>query len=589
MNNFFKNVFSSFIGALVALALFFAFLFIIAIGIFYMASKSEKVAIEVAENSVLEIKLNAAIHEESSENPFGGLDIPVEVEEDAIGLVDLVGGIKKAAKDPKIKGIYLHVTNPQASFASLEEIRKQLLDFKKTGKFIVAYAHYMSEKALYLSTIADERYVNPSGLLELNGLSVERYYLKNMLAKLGVEPLIFRVGKFKSAVEPLMRENMSDASRLQTKAFIGSIFDTYTSDMANDLGKTKEEVREIADQLLIRKPQDAVENGVITAAIYEDEVEAILKDKTGTLEDTELELVRFSSYKESFDKGEKKTKIAVIVAEGEIVMGHSDGHDKIGVDLAKTIKKVRNDKNIKAVVLRINSPGGSSLTSDIIWREIVKLKEEKPVIASMSDMAASGGYFLAMPCDSIIAYPTTITGSIGVFGILMNLQKLTEGKLGVTFDRVNTSKFADIGSPNRKMTDLEKDIIQEEVNRIYDDFTSKAAEGRGMTQDAIKKIAGGRVWSGKQAIEIGLVDKLGGFEDAINMAAELGEVTDYSLEYFPKHKNVVEQLLEGGYESFSNKIIEKQLGPLAKPAQLAKRMQTWDMIQARIPYEVEIH
>ena len=590
MLSFLKRVFASIVGTILGMSIFFVIFFIIIGAMFYaLTGDTSEQDVNIKANSVLEIRLNAPIHEQSFHDPLSDLDVPVNLGDNSLGLIEIAGALEKARDDQAIEGLYLHFGNPLASYASLQEIRTQILKFKESGKFVVFFSDYATEKALYLASLADQSYVNPAGLVEFNGLSVERQYMKKLLDKLGLEPVIFRVGKYKSAIEPYIRENMSDASRQQTEGFLNSIFMHYTQEMADDLSITTDSIRQIAHQLMIRKPQDAADLGIITGIAYEDEVLDTIRTLLSLEPNEKINKVQLSSYASPLQSDEFATgKIAVVVAEGEIMMGSSKQNERIGSDLAGTIRKLRQNENVKAVVLRINSPGGSALASDIIWKEIIELKKEKPIVASMSDVAASGGYYMAMGCDKIVAYPTTITGSIGVFGMSINIANFMEDKIGITYDVVKTSPFADIGSVNREMTSQERGIIQGEVDRIYEDFTSKAAQGRNMSLEDLQEVAQGRVWSGEQALSIGLVDELGGLEDAIQVAANQAEIEDYTLEYYPKQTSFLEQLMGDPYETMLQQSLKKELGSFYHSFEYIKNIKDRDRIQARLPYLIEL-
>ncbi|MGD1840807.1 MAG: signal peptide peptidase SppA [Thermonemataceae bacterium] len=542
---------------------------------------------DIEENSVLRLSLNAPIEERSQEDPFSELTGNVT----PIGLLDLLQVIEKAKDDDNIKGIYIDTEVALAGFASLEEIRDALLDFKESGKFIVAYAEYYSEGAYYIASVADQIFVNPIGLVELNGLSVEVPFIKGTLEKLGVKPIIFRVGDYKSAVEPLMREDMSEASREQTTSYLNSIYDHYLNKVATSRNIPLHKLTIISDSMLVRKAQDALRYKLVTDVGYEDEARAALRKQLKVENDEKLNFVSIGTYKKvvKAEKEYAKNKIAILVAEGQIVDGKgSDG--MIGsATFVKELRKVRKNDKVKAVVLRINSPGGSALASDVMWREIQLLKKEKPVIASMSDVAASGGYYMAMGCNSIVAQPNTITGSIGIFGVLFNAQELLNEKIGVTADRVNTGGFSDLGNPTRELTEAEKQIIQSNVNRGYETFTSKAAKGRNMKVAALKKIASGRVWSGEQAKSNGLVDELGGIEKAVEIAVKEADLKDeeYMLKYYPVKKDFFTKLLESMNEARAI-TLQEELGEFYDYYLTAKQLRELKGIQARLPYDIVI-
>ncbi|MEM9982351.1 MAG: signal peptide peptidase SppA, partial [Bacteroidota bacterium] len=542
---------------------------------------------DIKESSVLRLSLNAPIEERSQEDPFTKLTGNVT----PIGLLDLLQVIEKAKEDDNIKGIYIDTQVALAGFASLEEIRGALLDFKESGKFIIAYAEYYSEGAYYIASVADQIFVNPIGLVEFNGLSVEVPFIKGTLEKLGVKPIIFRVGDYKSAVEPLMREEMSEASREQTTSYLNSIYDHYLNKVATSRNIPLHKLTIISDSMLVRKAKDALKYKLVTDVGYEDEARTALRKQLKIEDDEKINFVSIDTYKKvvKAEKEYAKNKIAIIVAEGQIVDGKG-GDGTIGsVSFVKELRKVRKNDKVKAVILRINSPGGSALASDVMWREIQLLRKEKPVIASMSDVAASGGYYMAMGCNSIVAQPNTITGSIGIFGVLFNAQELLNEKIGVTADRVNTGGFSDLGNPTRELSETEKQIIQANVNRGYETFTSKAAKGRNMKVAALKKIASGRVWSGEQAKGNGLVDELGGIAKAVEMAVKEADLKEeeYMLKYYPIEKDFFTKLLESMNEAKAI-TLQEELGEFYDYYLTAKQLRKLKGIQARLPYDIVI-
>ncbi|TAD96198.1 MAG: signal peptide peptidase SppA [Bacteroidetes bacterium] len=559
------------------------------------ASQSETVQIE--ENSVFKLSLNKEIVEIAEEdNPLEDLPIPAEFggQVSKLSLINIKKAILKAKEDENIKGIYLDTDGIATGFAVMQEIRDALLDFKKTGKFIYTYASVYGEKEYYLSSVADRIFLNPAGAFELNGLNSEIMFFKNALDKIGVKPEVFRVGEYKSAIEPFILDKMSDANRLQVTAYLNSIYDTYLQNIGTSRNIDFKELKNISDQMLIQKPADALRFKLVTDTAYYDQVLTEIKKKLEIDEKKKIEFVGMDAVLKSSPDIQTEdfsdNKIAVLVAEGEIVDGKGD-EDNIGGDkFAAEIRKLRENDKVKAVVLRINSPGGSALASEIMWREIMLLKKEKPVIASMSNVAASGGYYMAMACDTIVAQPNTITGSIGIFGLLFNTQDLMQNKIGLTFDRVNTGQFSDLGNPNRNISDAERQMIQNMVNDGYEKFTSKAAQGRKMSLENLKKVASGRVWTGIQAKEVGLIDAFGGLDEAIKIAAKsanLGE--DFRVKYYPAQKNFMERLFEKSGSKVREDALKSEFGefyPYFKQIQKVSKMKG---VQARMPYDLLIN
>ncbi|WP_316934207.1 signal peptide peptidase SppA [Hymenobacter sp. AT01-02] len=476
--------------------------------------------------------------------------------------------------------------------ASLEEVRQELVDFKKSGKFIVSYTDAQSEKSYYLASVADKLYLNPQGTLEFNGLSSETMYYKNLFDKLGVQAQIFRVGSFKSAVEPYFRTNMSDSARLQTKSFLTSINDAVLADVSKARKLSLGRAKVISDSMLVHNADDAKRLGLVTDLGYYDQATDYMKGKLGVAKDKKLSLISLSDYSKGEDTDAElgSNRIAVVYAEGDIVTGKG-GNESIGsTRFAEAIRKARLDDKVKAVVLRVNSPGGSSLASDIIYREVMLTKKVKPIICSMSDVAASGGYFIAMGCDTIVAHPTTITGSIGVFGVLPNIEPFLRDKIGVTTDRVTTGKFSDFPTITRALTPFEQQQFQAEINRIYADFTTKAAAGRHMPVERLRRLASGRVWSGSEAKARGLVDVLGSFDDALRIAARRAKLKegDYSIQKLPRQKSFAENLFTSFSEEARLHFVKEEMGPMYPLYKQYKTLSQMNGVQARMPFEMNV-
>ncbi|MBD1397048.1 signal peptide peptidase SppA [Pontibacter sp. JH31] len=586
MLNFLRYVLATIVGLFV----FFFLGLLIMVGI--VAATASKGDITVAENSVLELKLDKSISEREKESPFGDLSFGFYSFDSGDGLDKIKASIRRAKTDDNVKGIFLNMRFVDAGMGKLEEIRNELIDFKKSGKFIVSYGDMTNEKAYYLSSVADKIYLNPMGALEFNGISSEILFFKGTLEKLDIEPAIFKVGEFKSAVEPFFLDKMSEANREQMNSFLNSMNDYQLRKIAEARGKTYDELKNVSDELLVRDAEDAKKYGLVTDVGYYDEAIDYMKKKVGVEKDKKLQLVSLGKYKKAKDndqEGSSKNRIAVIYAEGDIVDGEGDDDEIGSMRYAEAIRNARQDKNVKAVVLRINSPGGSALASDVMWREIQETRKVKPVIASMSDVAASGGYYMAMGCDTIVAHPNTITGSIGVFGIVPNFEGFMKNKLGITVDRVGTGKHSDMPTVTRAMTPFEKEIVQREINKIYEVFTQKAADGRGMTQDELKKHASGRVWSGIEAKERNLVDVHGGLEKAIEIAAaRVGITGDYRLKELPRRKTFFEEMFGEAGSQVKESAVKAELGQLYPFYQMYKKVENMQGIQARLPYELTI-
>lgn len=588
--NFLKTFFASCLGSLLALFLFFIIGIFLVAGIIGAAmSGGDESLTTISDNSVLRLELNVPITELEVEDPFEGLPLP-GIESGSIGLIQLKQAIDHAASDPKIKGIYLDVSFFMGGYATAREIRQSLEEFKATGKWVIAYSEMMSESSYYIASAADKIFLNPEGDLEFNGLSVEIGFFKQLFDKLEIKPEVFRVGDFKSAVEPFLLDKMSDENRLQLNALLGSMYGTLLSDIAASRQREAADLRAIADKALVTSARQAREHRLVDSLMYYDQVEDYLRDKLGLAEDKKITFARYGKYRKSFATASKsKNEIAVIVADGDILPGEAQPGVVGSETFAEQLRKARKNDNVKAIVLRINSPGGSSLASDVMWREIVLASEEKPVIASMGDYAASGGYYLAMACDTIVTQPNTITGSIGVFSILYDASDFLKNKLGITFDEVRTGQTGDLITFTRPLNAQERNIWQNRTNEIYETFTTKAAQGRGMAVEDIKDIASGRVWSGKQALVNGLADVEGGLADALTLAAgQAGLGNDYKVKYYPKPKTFLELWLSNMEETAAERAMREKLGsayPLYREWQQLEKLKG---NQARLPFTLKL-
>lgn len=580
--SFIKNLFTSCLGTFIALMIFVLVASSIFMGALTAFVTSSTLDAELVEPAVLHLNLDKKIVELAEDNPLEGFDLPYGLSVGQIGVLDLIRKIENAKEDQNIKAVFLDLTYLQSSYGAIKEIRNALIDFKTSGKPIIAYGEVYTEKAYYLASVADQVYLNPAGLLEFKGIATQTPFFKGLFEKLGIKPKVFRVGKFKSAVEPFIASEMSEENREQVKSFINSIYDNNLAEIAASRSIASDELKAISTELLVREPNDAVKYKLVDELKYEDEAWDKLKE---ILELDEIVKVTYSNYKRFSGSLAGNKKIAVYALEGDINSGESADGIIGSDDVLKTLREIRKDETIEAIVLRINSPGGSALASDIMWREIKLLSAEKPVVASMSSVAASGGYYMAMGCDKILAQPNTITGSIGVFGMLFNLQELMNNKLGITFDGVSTGKYSDLGSPFKPISESDSMIIQSGVNKIYQEFIAKAAEGRGKTEEEIHEIAQGRVWSGAQALEIGLIDQLGGVNEACKLASQLAEVQDYQIEYYPKEENFIGKL-SGSYEKASINHLNLN-ADLKMVVDQAEKLQRLNGIQARSFYTIQ--
>lgn len=589
MKEFFKYTLATIVGGVLAFIIFVVISFLIFSSLLSGVGKTEVI---VKDNSILSMSLSSDIPDKASDNPLSNFDFLSMKSTKLIGLNTILKTIEKAKKDERIKGIYLDLSSVPAGMGSIEEIRNKLLDFKESGKFIIAYSSGYTQKAYYIASVADQIYLNPQGSMDWKGLYSQVMFYKGALDKLGIEAQIFRHGQFKSAVEPFFADKMSEASKLQTITLIQSIWD----DMCLKISKSRNievvKLNLIADSLWVYDAETALKYGFIDGIKFYDEVLAELKTKASTEEKPEdfmIDIAKYSGAKISLKKNESKNRIAVIFAEGDIVDG-GKAEGSIGGDwLAEIIRKVREDDNIKAVVLRVNSPGGSGLASDIIWREVNLTKEKKPVVVSMGNLAASGGYYISCPANYIFALPNTITGSIGVFGMVPNIEKLMTQTLGITVDGVGTNAHSDFGQITRKFTPSETDFIQRQVEDFYEVFITKVAEGRGLSKAEVDSIGQGRVWSGLNAIEIGLVDEIGGLDAAVKKAVELADLGDYRIIEYPTKEDFMDQILKSMNENVSEKIIEETLGENYKFWQIIKDVKKLSGIQARMYYTLEIN
>lgn len=584
--NFWKSFFAAFL-ALIAFSVVGLMLFI---GVVSMLASG--VEVRVKENSVLHLQLDAPIREMHVDNPFAGMPF-AGGEAQSIGLIELKQAIHHAKTDVNIQGIYLDVSYPQAGFSTLEEIRTALTDFRASGKWVVAYTEVMSEGAYYLASAADKVYLNPEGEIEFNGLTIEISFFKRLFDKLEIKPQVFRVGEFKSAVEPFMLEKMSPENRLQLTELANSLYNHVLTRISESRKVPVEKLKALSDNMEIRNAAVAKEQGLVDELFYPDQFTDELKKRLGVESTAKVKFITLKKYNKTFTTHQtSKNEIAVIVADGTIMPGKADARQQIiGADtFVDEIRKAREDKDVKAIVIRINSPGGEFRASDMMWREIQLAKEAKPVIASMGDYAASGGYYMAMGCDTIVAQPHTITGSIGIFGMMFDLSAFMGNKLGITFDEVRTGNFGEMYTISRPLTEAERNYWQRNLDDHYETFTQKAAAGRGLSIEALKNVASGRVWTGAQALDRKLVDVLGGFDDAVTIAAAAAGVeSDYKVRYFPQQKplSFLEQaILE--LDEQEDESVKENLGDLYGWYQQLQQIKQYQGAQARLPFVMTI-
>ena len=574
---FLRNLLATILGLII-----FSFLgFFMIIGLAASASSDEVPTVK--NNSILYFPMTGILEERAMEDPFINA---FSNGPSSQSLLDIIAAINYAKSDDKIEGIYIEPRYLAGDYAGLKEIRDALIDFKKSGKFIYAYGEYVSESDFYVASVADSLFVNPTGAIEFNGLNVNVTFFKGMFDKLDIKPEVFRVGEFKSYVEPYIRKDLSEENRFQYEELLNSLYGTYLSNVSQSLEVEEDELSNISKKMEVSLPQDAEALGLIHKVGYEDELKTVMKNKIGQSEGSKLRTIKMNKYIQAISNQSNysNNRIAVIVAEGDITMGGDEGI--VGEVFAEEIRKARNNSKVKAIVMRVNSGGGSMTASEQIWRELMLTKDEKPIIASMGGAAASGGYYIAMPADQIVAQPNTITGSIGIFGMWFNFGDFLRNKIGITHDVVKTGEYSDLYTATRPLTDAERAIIQRGVNDGYETFTQKAADARGVSQVELKKIAGGRVWTGEQALENGLIDKLGSFNDAVELAAEAAGIEDdYSISYYPKEKPFIEEILEKMNAKIQITLFGVDTDPLMESIEELNKHKG---LQARLPGNIEV-
>jgi len=595
MNNFWKTFFGSAFGAMVGvmvssvLAVVLVFVMIGAM----IGSGTESQVKPLGPASVLHLKLDYSLGDQTRNNPFENLNRGEFSTTSKPGLYDLVKVINHASSDDKIKGIYLEISEVPAGIANAQELRKALLAFRSGGKFVYTYSDVLTQKGLYLATAGDKIFLNPAGDVEFKGLSTTFVSFKRLLDKIGVEAEIFRPegNKFKSAVEPFFLEKMSPENRAQTFKFLNTMWAEMVGEMSESRKISAADLNRIADGLEIYNTMSAVKLGMADSLLYKDQFISLMKKKCGIEDKDKLRLVGPGEYfdlvKSKLNEGSKDNKIAVVFAEGEIVYGKGDNETIGNESLCRQLQKARDDDKVKAVVLRVNSPGGSALASEIIWREVEITKAKKPVIVSMGNLAASGGYYISCGANKIYADPGTLTGSIGVFGMLYNAQGLLNDKLGIMTDTVKTNRYSDFFSFARNMEDAEKTYLNRSVNDIYQLFLKRVSDGRKMSVAEVDSIAQGRVWAGRDALGLGLVDELGTLQDAIAAAAKEVNVTDYSIITLPESTDFWQSLFDQK-DNTVDAYMKKNLGEGYRILEGFRSLEQTKGVQARMPFNMEI-
>lgn len=588
MKDFLKFMLASMLGFVIILTLSFFIL----IGIFAsIASMADKKSVSIESSTVLQIKLENEVFDRAPKDPMTFFSPAGFTMEQEPGLDEILKNIKKAQTDDKIKGIFLDLSVVPSGLATVHEIRNALSDFKTSGKFIIAYGEVYSQMAYYLGSVADKMYLHPSGAIDFRGFGAQVFFLKGTLEKLDIEMQVIRHGKYKSAVEIFTEDKMSEASREQMNAMVTDFWATALADISASRNISQARLNEIADNLDAYEAGKALNIGMIDGLYYRDQLLDELRNKLGLGEKEKVRTVTLAKYTLVPPETPQKVsanKIAVVYALGNIIDGKGDDQTIGSVNISEAIRKARENDKVKAIVLRVNSPGGSASASEVIRREVVLAAKEKPVVVSMGDVAASGGYWISASANYVMADPATLTGSIGVFGMIPNMQGLFNNKLGITFDEVNTNKYSDFPNVSRPMSDYEILVIERQIEKIYDDFLSLVAEGRKMEKSQVDEIGQGRVWSGSDAKEIGLIDEFGGLTAAIDKAAGLAGITEYNLMSLPTQKEPLQQIIDELTGNVAAGRIEKELGEYYAYYNYIKQIKEASGIQARLPFEVKI-
>ncbi len=596
-------MFASTLGTILAFVAIFIFSGILLAGIIgsamMMGSQSNS-KVKVKDNSVLVIDMSERLVERTKPSPFENIEIEGFDDQKAMAIGDFLAAINAAKTDDRIKGIYLKGSMFGGSMTTLEEVREALISFQDSGKFVMAYEEVYTQGAYYLASSASDLFIFEEGLTEMFGLRTELAYFKNTLDKLGVGVTVLKGpdNKFKSAIEPFVREDMSPENEMQIQRIIDKVWEGMSQNIAESRNMSVEMLDSIVNGMLVQEPSDAVGFGLFDDAVYYDEVLANLRTKLGLEEDEDIEQISMNKYIKAYDKTEKagddekswelKDEIAVIYAVGGISSGKSNDDNLGSETIAKAIREARTNEDVKAIVMRVNSPGGSALASDVIWREAKIAGEEKPFIVSFGSVAASGGYYISTHAERIFASENTITGSIGVFGLIPDVRGIVTDKWGITFDGVKTHDHGDFGSMQRGFDEKELAYLNASVTHIYDEFIQRVAEGRGMTTEAVDSIARGRVWIGTDAIEIGLVDEIGSLQDAINYAASQAEIDDYELIELPKQKDPWEEFLKDLSGEAKAEVGQWVFGEEYKWIKKMEEVKSMEGVQARLPYDIII-
>lgn len=590
MKEFFKYVLATVVG-FIAVSVIGLILFFMVLGA--IISSTEK-QVSVRDKSMLVIDVSRQIVDRATNDPFENIDVPGFNRIKTIGMDDIKISLDNAINDDRIKGVYLKLSTVGGGMATVEEIRNMLKAFKDScDKPVYAYGDMMDQKAYYLATVADKIVLHPMGMIDFRGIGGEMMFYKDLLDKVGIEAQIVRHGKFKAAVEPFMLDKMSDANREQTMVYMNSLWNHMLTGISETRNISVDELNQLADEVqTFNKGDKLVESGLVDAAEYKDQVLDDLREITGISGKKGIPIIGVSDYAKAPTKGRSvkysRNKIAIVYASGDIGMSMGGG-TIIGDEIGREIRKARQDSSYKAIVLRVNSPGGSVFDSEVIWREVKLAAEQKTIVVSFGDMAASGGYYISCAADKIIAQPNTITGSIGIFGIIPNFGELLNDKLGITTDAVKTNKNSDLLPLTRPMTDYERMLMQNSIEEGYDTFISHVADGRHMTKEQIDEIGQGRVWTGENAKEIGLVDEFGGLDDAVKLAAEIAGVEEYRTVGLPALPDPIQELFKTGTDNLRGSILKNELGEKYRYYEYFKKATSMKGVFARLPYDIYIN
>ncbi|MGB4292828.1 MAG: signal peptide peptidase SppA [Bacteroidales bacterium] len=589
MKNFLIYTLATITGIILSSFIFFL-IFIGSLGALIAAGEKP---VQLSGKNILVLNAGVPIPDRTNPDPWAGFDILNMSFSPAPGLNDILKNIKKAQHDPAITGIFIENGLLPSGWATATEIRDALLKFRECGKFVLAYSDYvLTQEGYYLSTSADRIYINPESTIEFKGLSGEVMFYKDALEKLGVEVQVVRHGKFKGAVEPYVLNGLSKENREQIEAYVGSVWKYVLESISAARNIPVDKLNRLADELAAFNPQSAVENGLIDGFLYRDELIDTIKIWSGLKTTDKIGLVSMMKYTKVPDTDKKslsKNKISIIFAEGTIVTGKGNPTNIGGNYYADIIREQRKDSTVKAIVLRVNSPGGNAIASEVIWREVALAAASKPVVVSMGNYAASGGYYISAPATRIVASPVTISGSIGVFGLVPNTEKLMKNKLGINTETVNTNKWSDFPSVFRPMSTYEKEVMQKNIENTYNEFTRKVSEGRKIALERVLEIGEGRVWEGVSALNLGLIDEFEGLEKSISVAASLANIKEYSIKEYPEREDPYKRLIAQLTGDVRLKTAIRKFGETARILEQLNEIQTMTGIQARMPYLIDIH